>query len=309
MYRSVVCILVVGLTTSAPAQSVDEGRRNDLAAFRSNFFALDSSYSAANRAEAERRLRALESQAGSLTPVQFELELARIVALADNGHTNSPASIRSRRYARVPVRLVPFGDQFYVLRADTAHADLLGARLVAIDGKPLRDVRTTGHLLWGGTQAWRDRQLPFFLESPDQMQAMGITTGSGSATYRFELRNGRSVERRIAADAPNTAREFYPGTRWLYPEPLDTDRGDWRFVGTRDKAPWAFQEPGQVFRLRSAPELEAMVVQLRVNHAPSIQEFLGRATEEIRRTKPTNLILDLRVNGGGDLNNTRDFVQ
>lgn len=309
MFRSLVCLLIVGLPTSANPQGVEEGRRNDLVVFRREFFARDSSYSADNRAEAERRLRALESKPGNLTAAQFELELARLVALADNGHTNSPASLRSRRYARVPIRLVPFGDQFYVLRADTAHADLLGARLVAIDGKSMKDVRTAAHGLWGGTPAWRDRQLPFFLESPDQMQAMGITTASGSATYRFELRNGRSVQRRIVAGAPDTSREFYPSTRWLYPEPLDTDRGDWRFVGTRDKAPWAFQEPGQVFRLRSAPDLDAIVVQLRVNHAPSIQEFLGRATGEIRRAQPRNLILDLRVNGGGDLNNTRDFVQ
>jgi hypothetical protein len=310
MHRSVVCILALGLSAAtAQAQSVEEGRRNDLVVFRREFFARDSSYSAEHRAEAERRLRALESKPGSLTPAQFELELARIVALADNGHTNSPASIRSRRYARVPIRLVPFGDQFYVLRADTAHADLLGARLIAVDGKSMKDVRTTAHALWGGTPAWRDRQLPFLLESPDQMQAIGISTASNAATYRFELRGSRSVERRLIADPPNHEREFYPATRWLYPEPLDSDRGDWRFVGTRDKAPWAFQEPAQVFRIRSAPELEAMVVQLRVNHALSIQEFLGRATEEIRRTQPRHLILDLRVNGGGDLNNTRDFVQ
>jgi hypothetical protein len=310
MHRAVVCVLVVALSSaSARAQSVEEGRRTDLALFRREFFARDSSYSAENRAAAERRLRALESKPASLTAAQFELELARIVALADNGHTNSPASMRSRRYARVPIRLVPFGEEFYVLRADTANADLLGARLLAIDGRSLEDVRMTAHAFWGGTAAWRDRQLPFLLESPEQMQAAGIT--SGSATYRFELRNGRTLDRRIVAEAPNAAREIYPATRWLYPEPLDTDRGDWRFVGTKDRAPWAFQDPAQLFRLRAAPELDAIVVQLRANHAgqQSIQEFLARAADEIRRSKPRNLVLDLRVNGGGDLNNTRDFVQ
>jgi len=312
MRRAIVCMFVLGLGSEiAPAQSVEEGRRGDLAIFRREFFARDSSYSAENRAEAERRLRALESKPASLTAAQFELELARIVALADNGHTNSPASMRSRRYARVPIRLVPFGEQFYVLRADTPNADLLGALLVAIDGKPLRDVRTSAHALWGGTPAWRDRQLPFLLESPDQMHAAGITTGSGAVSYRFKLRNGRTVDRRIVAEAPNAAREIYSPTRWLYPEPLDTDRGDWRFVGTREGAPWAFQDPTQLFRLRAAPELDAIVIQLRANHngQQSIQEFLTRAADEIRRSGPRNLVLDLRVNGGGDLNNTRDFVQ
>src|SRR5688572_33152659 len=97
------------------------------------FFLLDSSYAPDRRAEAATRLSKLESQASTVSAAHFELELARIVALADNGHTNSPAALRSRRYARVPIRFVPFGDQYYILRADIAHADLLGARLLAID--------------------------------------------------------------------------------------------------------------------------------------------------------------------------------
>jgi len=315
MQPRVVRALVVAFFLFAPAganaQSVEEGRRNDLVAFRRDFYARDSSYSIEHRAEADRRLRTLESNVGTLTAAQFELELARIVALADNGHTNSPASLRSRRYTRVPIRLVPFGDQFYVLSADTAHADLLGARLVGIDGKALADVRSAAHVLSGGTPAWRDRQLPFLLESPEQMMALGITTVPRTAVFRFALRNGRTIDRRITADPPNASREAFPGTRWLYPEPLDGDRGDWRFLGTKEKSPWAFQEPSQFFRLRPAPELNALIVQLRANHdgPQPIQEFLGKATDEIHRMKPRNLVLDLRVNGGGDLNNTRDFVQ
>jgi hypothetical protein len=206
---------------------------------------------------------------------------------------------------------VPFGDQFHVLAADTALADLLGARLVAIDGKSMNDIRSAGHVLWGGTPAWRDRQLPFLLESPEQMLALGITTAPGAAVFRFALRNGRTVDRRIAAEPPNAGREVYPTTRWLYPEAVDPDRGDWRLLGTKEQSPWAFQELSQLFRLRVAPELNAVIVQLRANHdgPQPIQAFLRKASEEIQRVKPRNLVLDLRVNGGGDLNNTRDFVQ
>jgi hypothetical protein len=307
----VIAVLAAARPAAAQAPSVEEGRRGDIAAFRRDFLARDSSYSKEHRVEAETRLRALEARVGRGTAAQFELELARIVALADNGHTNSPASLRSRRYARVPLRFVPFGDQFHVLRADTAHQDLLGARLLGIEGKSLREVRAIAHTLWGGTPAWRDRQLPFLLESPDQMQALGIARRPDAVTYRLQLRNGRTVDRRIVADRPGGSRESSPPSRWLSPEPLETDRGDWRFLGARERTPWAFQESGQFFRLRAAPELNAIVVQLRANHdgPQSILEFLGKATGEIRRVRPRNVVLDLRTNGGGDLNNTRDFVQ
>jgi hypothetical protein len=313
--RFLFAILLVAGAHTAPAQATNgvlEGRRNDLAVFRREFFMLDSSYAPAQRAEAERRLTALESRLGTATAVEFELELARIVALADNGHTNSPASLRSRRYSRIPIRLAPFGDQFHVLRAETAHADLLGARLLAIDGKTLRELRATGHTLWGGTPAWRDRSLPFLLESPEQMHTLGLTRTAASAIYRFELRTGQVVDRRIDASPPDAQREMWNAARWYSPLPLDSDSGKWRHVADPARAPWAFQDIQRVFRTRVDSGLNAVVIQMRVNHngaGQNIAEFMNMATEEVRRVKPRHVILDIRTNGGGDLNNTRDFVK
>ena len=296
----------------AQAPTVADGRRDDLNLFRREFFARDSSYTAERRAEASARLAKLETQVATASAASFELELARIVALADNAHTGSPAGFRSRRYARVPLRFVPLGDQFYVLRADTTNADLLGARVVAIDGKPIRDVRSVAHTLWGGTAAWRDRHVPFFIESPDQMQALGVAASDDAVNYRFELRNGRTVDRRVVAAPPDESREVWGTSRWLSPEPLDSDGGAWRMLATRDKTPWAFLEPTTMFRTRHATDLNALVIQLRANHdvpGQTISAFLQSATSEIQRVRPQHLVLDLRTNSGGDLNNTRDFVK
>ena len=309
--KVVTFTLLVSQPIHAQSPSVADGRRSDLAAFRRDFFARDNSYSAEHRAQANDRLAKLGSQVETVSAAHFELELARIVALADNGHTSSPAVFRSRRYARVPVRFVPFGDQFHILRTDTANADLLGARLLSIDGKSLREVRAVAHTLWGGTPAWRDRFVPFFLESPDQMQALGIANRGDAATYRLELRGGRTIERRIVADPPNAAREFWGTSRWLYPDPLTDDAGAWRSLAPADRTPWAFQEITQPFRTRAVPELDAFIVMLRANRdaGQSIAEFQVRATDEIRRARPRHLILDMRLNGGGDLNTTRDFAK
>ena len=69
----------------------------------------------------------IEGAADTLSRPWFDFEIARIVALADNGHTNVAGVFRSERYNRVAIRLVPFGEEFYVLRARTPDADLLGA--------------------------------------------------------------------------------------------------------------------------------------------------------------------------------------
>ncbi|MEZ4457799.1 MAG: hypothetical protein R2882_14810, partial [Gemmatimonadales bacterium] len=287
------------------------GRRNDLAVFRRDFLAVDQSYTAEHRAEAERRLTRLDAEVAELSAAAFELELARIVALADNGHTNSPGARRSRRYSRVPLRLAPFGTDFFVLRADSANADLLGARLTAIDHHPVADLRRAGHALWGGTAAWRDRQVPFLLESPEQLQAIGLAARGDRADYEFVLPNGRTVQRLIAADPANPRREGYFPSRWLSPEPLDTDRGDWRMLAPPG-LPWAFHEPTVLLRHRVDRDLGAVVAQLRINRdAPDrpMAEFLAAVAAAVTESGLPHFVLDLRFDGGGDLNTTRDFVQ
>jgi hypothetical protein len=314
MLRSLLSLaLTLVVTPNAHAQNTAvEGLRNDLATFRREFLDRDKSFSASERAEALKRTDQLEKELATISNGRFELELARIVALADNGHTNSPASLRSRRFTRIPIRFVPFGEDFYVLRARRDHADLLGARLVAIDGQPIASVRRAAHTLWGGTASFRDRSVSFAFESPEQLRFLGITTSPTVATYRFSLRNGQTVDRRVIADSADASREIWGAGRWLYPQPLDADGTEWRMLGTGATVPWVFQEATKVFRLRSDPDLDAVVVELRVNRdAPGnpIAPFLAQATAMIRERQPRNVVLDLRANGGGDLNTTRDFVQ
>ena len=313
MTRALIACLLILVPLHLPAQANgSEGRRTDLATFRRDFFSVDNSYSTAARAEAEGRLRTLETRIDRVSSIEFELELARIVALADNGHTNSPVQWRSRRYARVPLRLVPFGDQFYVLRADTSNADLIGGRLLSIDGKPIAEVRTAVHTLFGGTASWRDRHAPLVFESPDQLQFLGVTTSPARATYRFMLRNGRTIERSIAADAPDLIRDAVSTWRWLYADPLPGDNARWKQLGRTAPSPWASTEPDRSFRLRHDDALQATIVQLRSNvdaNGQSILAFLDSASTAIRNRRPQHVVLDLRLNGGGNLNNTRDFVQ
>jgi len=291
------------------APSSAEARRADLAFFRENFMAQDVSYAADARAEAERRLAALDARAGDVGQAYFELELARIVALADNGHTAYFPGPRSRRYNRImDVRLAPFGEDFYVLRATPANADLLGARLIAIDGRPIAQVRTAARSLMGGTPAWRDRNAPYFLESPEQMHALGVVARAERAAYRFRLANGRTVTRQFAPEPANPDRLRASVDRWYYPALAEGEA--MRTLLNEADAPWSLQEPGTLFRMRDAPELDAFVIEVRQNYGTEDQniiDFMFDALEAARHSGRTNLVLDMRMNGGGDLNITRDW--
>src|SRR5262249_25891906 len=157
-------------------------------------------YAPAARAEAERRLGALEAGLEGWSDAAFELELARIVALADNGHTLAFPGPRSERYNRVPVRMVPFGDRFYGLRAAERCADLLGAELTAIDGRAIAEVRDVARTLAGGPPFRRDRFAPYFFESPELLHALGMSAGGDAAVYRFAASSGTVIERRLTGE-------------------------------------------------------------------------------------------------------------
>jgi hypothetical protein len=295
-----------------PSAPTGADRRADIATFRDRFLRVDRSYSAAARAEAERRLAKLDSESDTVSQIAFELELARVVALADNGHTMLFAGPLSRQFDRVEVRLAPFGEDFFVLRASEPNRDILGARLLSVDGHAATELRDAGRLLLGGTPAHRDRQVSYFLESPQQLHACGLAAADGAATYRFRLPDGSEVERRLTAEPANPERARGNADRWLYPQPLDGEGPGWHPALAVDKAPWSLRDPDIPFRMREAPDLSAMVVELRQNNdseTKKIADFIAAVTARLRATHPENLVLDMRMNGGGDLTTTRELMQ
>jgi hypothetical protein len=298
---------VVGASVFAQPAAMAE----DIAQFRREFMAVDKSYSVPARAEAERRLAALEKSLAGTTAAQFELEIARIVALADNGHTNAAALPRARRHNRVPIRLAPFIGDFFVLRARAAHADLLGARLLSIDGQPSAKLRDSAHALTGGTPAFRDRSASLFLESPQLLHAAGAARAADAAMYVFE-RDGRRIERRLDGEPPDPDTPTLPSSFVLFPVPGGAEGEDWRGLLDPNAAPWALMDAAARFRWREAPELDALVVELRQNRSTpghDIGEFQSLVQRELRARTPRNLVLDMRMNGGGDLTTTRSFMQ
>lgn len=298
--------------SAATVTATPEGRRADLAQFRSKFLAADRSYLSDARAQAEARLAKLEAAVGEVSQAYFELELARIVALADNGHTVAFAGPRSRRYDRVEIRLAPFGEEFHVLRASEANADLLGARLLEIEGHPIAELREVARTLAGGTTAWRDRNAGYFLESPEQMHALGVIARSEAVTYRFVLADGKEVARRLVPEPANAGRPRGNSHRWFYPTPLFDEKGAWRTLLDPAQAPWSLRDAGEPFRWREAPELGALIIELRQNNGSdghSIDNFLEDMTRALREKRPRHVVLDMRMNGGGDLNTTRDFME
>jgi len=302
----VVALLLVSSCAVAPPQGDAAAQRDDLDAFEQQFFQVDHAFSPDARAEAARSIADLRTHLGVISDVRFVLSLAQIAALADNGHTAMLDRGRLPSMNRVAIRLTPFGDNFFVVRAHGRNADLLGCRLTAIDDVPVARVRDVARTLRGGVPAWRDRWAPLFFERPGELHALGLTRSATQATYQVACRDGSTRQRTL------TSAEDLTGSWDEMTEVFDgSDRGSgWTALLPEDRAPWALREFTVPFRQRDAPELDAIVIQLHANidrNGQSIARFLEDADAERRKLGRANVVLDMRFNGGGNLQLTRAF--
>jgi hypothetical protein len=207
----------------------------------------------------------------------------------------------------VGIRLTPFGDDFFVVRATTDHADLLGARLAAIDDVPVDRLRAAARTLRGGIPAWRDRAASLLFESPGQLHALDLARSSDHASYRFQLMSGAMRDVALAALADSTA---FMGQLVSNLDPAGAPPG-WQTLLSEARAPWALREFSRPFRRFDAPELDAMVIQLRANidtGGESIAQFLEASDADRQGRHRANVVLDMRFNGGGNLQLTRTFM-
>ncbi len=310
---TLLCIVAHAVLAQAPANV--ENRLEDLTQFRHDFYERDKSYAPAARREAERQLVELEKNLSSIGQTEFELSLARIAALSDNGHSGGAASLRSRRYERVDLRLTPFGEEFYVLRVKAENADLLGARLIGIDGVPMSALRPIYRSLEGGTSARRDRAASYFLESPPQLRALAVgnaTSALAPPVYAFVTVEGKKVERSFSVSPAGADRVGGQAARWMFPALAPLEDRTWKTLLEPNLAPWALQDPVSPLRVKHDAALNAVVIDMR--QAISSAEFkLWDYYREVERliaeARPLHIVLDLRLNGGGDLTQTRDFSE
>jgi hypothetical protein len=261
--------------------------RGDLKVFSSRFIDTDVSFSPAAREAARARLRALDARLDGLSPLEVQVELCRIAALANNAH--SGCSVSDLPAPGVGLGFYAIEGELYVFLARATDADLIGGRLLAIDGQPVEAVRATVRTMQGGRPGWRDLLTAYVYGSPAILHALGVTRAADVAAYRIRTPGGRVIERRLAAPAP---------------------AGPNAFVLTPPRSPWSWRDMADPFRWRDAPEHGAMIVQLRSNFdhpGRPMAAFLDEVERQRAALGRKTVIVDMRSNDGGDMTLSRDF--
>ncbi|WP_203294214.1 hypothetical protein [Maricaulis parjimensis] len=287
--------------------SVAEARLQDLEHFN-HVRRNERSMTPQMRARFDDRVAALRAQVETLSDAEFMLGLARAQAVIDNGHSNASVTRMVARFDRLPMRFADMAGEVRILRARGEAAELLGARLDAINGVPAAQALARFRDTLGGNDAFAATILPAYLDAPDFLAAVGIGAAEAPVVLDLTLVSGERAQVPLAAEpADADAPRAYPGDLpqpWVIAE-------DWQVVQPQG-APLYLQHADRGYWMERIAGGEIAYVSLRTNFdddsGESLQDFAARIEAELAANPPRAILVDQRFSGGGDLTRTHALM-
>ena len=305
---SVLCLLVCTLAVPVPAQGAEfsaASRAADLQAM-TEWIDTEASFDEAGKEFAKQQLETLLKKDPPATEAGFYLEVASIVGLADNGHSNL-STHPVYGFGLVPIRTYWFSDGLYIVRTQAAHADLLGARIDSIAGLTPEQLVERFDPYHGGTAAFfRQYFSTPLLFSPPLLFAAGVNPDPDKVALSLTLPNGTTRQAELKTDQSAHQPERARAWRHLLPHPIEGEDGEWKVVDAA-KPLFAFEEPEKPFRYLYLTSKRIAYIQLRSNIDQgelAIWDFAKNVEGWLKRDAPQAIILDNRFNPGGDLQRT-----
>jgi hypothetical protein len=296
----------------ATAASQSERNFQDLAHLR-RLPEVDRSFTDETRAAFEQAVASIEQQAGNLDRAGLAMMVARAVALADNGHTNVLGMAGDYGFNAVPVRLSRFADALFIIAATDERRDLLGAKVLGVNGRPTEALVEALGQYTGGTANLAREFAPNLLISPELLAAAGLAETASDSTYDLLFPDGRFGSVELIAETPTqepASSSLWP-KRHLSPAAKDALPTGWRHV-LDDLAlpPYLARPSANYWHDYPAPDL--LYVQINAvkdQGSVSISQYLSDMLDEAGRKPARNAIVDLRFNSGGNYVLTNDFTR
>lgn len=263
--------------------SRDEGYRLDLA------FAVHelkrvhyAPFRATSEAEIDAKVAALDEEIPQLSDAQIFVRLMEIVALFGDGHTRVQTET-----ARLPIRLFRFPEGLFVTGASSAHADLVGARVLRIGAKSADEALALAEPLSARENPMMPLwQAPAILQSAVVLRGLGLAPAEGPITLEVEDTSGKI--RTVELDALT--------------KPLPRSEWTTHAAGCDDPLPICQRHLDKVMWHEVLPDGETMYCQLNgIGHGEkSFQRYFDDLFQEFEQSKAQRLVVDLRFNGGGN---------
>jgi hypothetical protein len=248
-------------------------------------------------AQFDSALNSISARLPSLARHEVIVELQKLDALVGDGHSSvGPWRDSVIAFHTLPIALYWFPEGLIVRAADSAHSNLLGGRVVAISGMRVDSVAARIRPLISRDNDMGVRAFtPLFMVMPEILQSIGVANDMRRIPFTLDFA-GRS---RTVVLSPAGLFPMLTG---------DADRS-WNkragWVDARDKAatPLWLSDPTNIYWFKYLADARALYVQINTiqqKRDDSLRTFMARAIRSADSAGADKLILDLRLNGGGN---------
>lgn len=243
------------------------------------------------------KINKLKSEVNNLNDVDIIFRLMQITALVGDGHTVLVPLVSGKyQFGMCPFLTYIFDDGIYVLETRKEYQQLLGAKLIAIDGKPIDEVLQLIQTVIPSDNEFGSKWLqPLALSIPEVLYGLKITEKRNSIKLTY-IKNQETNSIQVKVTEKLTA-DFLE--TWLYGF---HKLKDWVRV-KQSKIPASQLKTDEPYWFEYLSE-EQMVVfhynQVKTNPNENEQDFMDRLSEFIDKNPVKALVVDLRYNEGGD---------
>ena len=221
--------------------------------------------------------------------------IARIVSLFKYGHTNVVWRESSIKYHLAPVNFYWFSDGIYVEGVDKKYENIIGAKLIKVEGMPVKEALSAVKPL---VPAENDQYFKAFgldmLTIPEALHAQKVSKElKMSVTYTLE-KDGKTFEQTVA-----TVDAFRFPRQYGFVNPVN----DWISVRDNSVTPNYLKNLDRIYYFEYLPESKTVYVrhsQIQDDPKEAIPAFYKKVFEFIEKNDVERLVLDVRLNGGGN---------
>ncbi len=232
----------------------------------------------------------LEAGLPNMSREQIIMGIARALATIQDGHTQiNPANDQAIGFHRYPIRLYWYSDGLFVRATAPEYRRFAGSRLLDVDG--IR-VDTIVKRLWpyihGDNEMTVRDVLPSRLVLAEVLHTVGGATSSAQARFRFQLPDG-TMESVILSAVPVSA----PMNGWVTARDVAT------------AAPRYLRNASRNYWFEYIDSLNAVYAQINAvsnSDDETLEDFCSRLFSATESRGASSLVLDIRLNNGG--NNT-----
>jgi hypothetical protein len=240
--------------------------------------------------------------ASQSTDRQMVAGLMRITSAIGDSHSGIHSIPANLRFTNVPISLYLFGDQVGIVAGAPEYGDLIGGTVISINGHPVRDVVKHMKLLTEGTN---DMTRSAFVVTRLIRPELLFYEGLAERPDQYDLvvqKEGKTIARTLPALGRQP--DGSPITGGLsVSTPLPAQDSDWISAAHLELPLW-MKNMDKQFWFAELPERSALYISDRLvldeKDGQTFAAFFQEMFKKIEQGRYKTIVLDIRLNGGGD---------